>query len=63
MKYARVVNLFSEIAGITLDQALAFFYRSREYQLISDGVSDLHCMSDKYLAQDLEDEHISSLKS
>lgn len=52
MKYARVVDLFSKQAGITLDEALCFFYHSTLYRLISEGVSDLHCMSDVYLADE-----------
>jgi hypothetical protein len=57
MKYARVVKLFSELAGISLDKALDFFYNSSEYDLISNGVADLHCMSDGYLAEDLLEEY------
>ena len=29
------------------------FYRSQLYRLMRDGVSDLHCMSDDYLADEL----------
>ena len=29
----------------------------RVYQLIHDGVSDMHCMSDAYLAEELEQEY------
>ncbi|MEY8312764.1 hypothetical protein AALA61_12410 [Oscillospiraceae bacterium 42-9] len=36
---------------------MAFFYRSDVYTLISEGVSDMHCMSDEYLAEDLEIEY------
>lgn len=56
-KYAKVICRFAEKAGISLDEALAFFYRSDVYTLISEGVSDMHCMSDKYLAEDLEIEY------
>ena len=41
-KYARVICQFAERAGISLDDALAFFYRSDVYTLISEGVSDMH---------------------
>ena len=34
-----------------------FFYHSEVYQLIRDGVSDMHCMSDEYLAEELEQEY------
>lgn len=56
-KYARVICRFAEKAGISLDEALAFFYHSDVYTLISEGVSDMHCMSDEYLAEDLEIEY------
>lgn len=55
-KYARVIALFAEKAGIGIAQAMDFFYHSLEYQLLREGVSDLHCMSDDYLAEDLLEE-------
>lgn len=57
MKYADVVSLFAKQAGISLDVALQFFYHSMLYQLMKDGVSDMHCMSDAYLAEDLQREY------
>lgn len=53
-KYSRVVKLFAENAGISLDEALEFFYHSEVYRLVRDGVSNMHCMSDAYLAEELE---------
>ena len=44
-----------------MDEALAFFYNSEVYQLIRDGVLDMHCMSDTYLADELEKEYNNSL--
>ncbi len=61
MKYARVVALFAEKADISLSKALDFFYHSFEYQLVKDGVSDMHCMSDEYLADDLIEEYKGNL--
>lgn len=61
-KYARVICRFAEKVGISLDDALAFFYRSDVYTLISEGVSDMHCMSDEYLAEDMEIEYRSKNK-
>ena len=58
MKYARVIGLFAEKNRLSLDDALDFFYRSELYPLVSEGVSDLHCMSDDYLAEELTDEHL-----
>lgn len=57
MKYARVVSLFSRQTGISLDEALSFFYHSDLYQLVKNVVSDMHCMSDEYLAEDLKEEY------
>ena len=62
MKYTRVIDIFANKAGITLDKALDFFYNSKEYDLISKGIADLHCMSDDYLADDLLEEYTISLK-
>lgn len=53
MKYARIVNLFAKESGLTLEDALSFFYDSYTYQLISEGVADMHCRSDEYLADEL----------
>ena len=56
-KYARVIALFAQKSGLSLDAALDFFYRSDEYKLLREGVADLHCMSDDYLAEDLKEEY------
>ena len=53
-KYARVIACFAKQQGISLDEALDLFYRSEVYQLMREGVSDMHCMSDLYLAEELK---------
>jgi hypothetical protein len=50
MKYARIVAIFAKELGLSLEDALAFFYDSDTYKLISEGVADMHCRSDEYLA-------------
>ena len=55
-KYARIVEKFAEKTNITLKEALDIFYHSKLYELMSEGVSDIHCMSDDYLVQELADE-------
>lgn len=55
-KYARVVELFAKRNGLSLDRALDIFYRSELYKLMSEGVSDMHCMSDEYLVEELKEE-------
>ncbi len=56
-KYSRVIECFAKQQGLSLDAALDFFYHSEVYQLIRDGISDMHCMSDAYLADELEQEY------
>jgi len=56
-KYSRVIECFAKQQGLSLDAALDFFYHSQVYQLIRDGVSDMHCMSDAYLAEELKQEY------
>ena len=55
-KYARVVELFAKENNISLEKALDIFYHSELYKLMSEGGSDMHCMSDEYLVQELEEE-------
>lgn len=52
-KYARVIECFANKVEFSLDSALDFFYSSEVYKLVRDGVSDMHCMSDEYLADEL----------
>lgn len=53
MKYARIVRLFAEQAGMSYEDALGRFYDSKTYDLISNGIADMHCFSDEYLADEL----------
>lgn len=56
-KYSRVIACFANRVGISLDHALGFFYHSDVYRLMREGVSDMHCMSDEYLADELKIEY------
>ena len=56
-KYTRIIKRFAEKEKLSLDDALSFFYHSAVYRLISEGVSDLHCMSDEYLTEELISEY------
>ena len=53
MKYARIVDIFARESGMSLEDALGFFYESDTYRLISEGIADMHCRSDEYLADEL----------
>lgn len=61
-KYSRVIECFANKVGISLDHALKFFYHSEVYRLVRDGVSDMHCMSDEYLADELKTEYLAKHK-
>ncbi|MCL2754308.1 MAG: DUF3791 domain-containing protein [Oscillospiraceae bacterium] len=52
-KYARVIEAFSQKQSISLNEAMDIFYKSETYQEMSNGVSDMHCRSDEYLADEL----------
>lgn len=60
-KYRRVIECFANQQRLSLDEALGFFYHSEVYQLMRDGVSDMHCMSDMYLAEDLRQEYVGEV--
>lgn len=52
-KYARIVKLFAQSTNMTYEQALGLFYDSKTFELISEGVADMHCFSDEYLVDEL----------
>ena len=56
MKYARIVPIFAKQTGITLEDALDFFYTSSIYQMMNEGIADMHCRSDGYLANLVKEE-------
>ncbi|MBS4986395.1 MAG: DUF3791 domain-containing protein [Hungatella hathewayi] len=55
-KYSRIIDKFARTVGINGREALDFFYHSITYQDMSEGVSDMHCRSDEYLVQELQEE-------
>jgi hypothetical protein len=55
-KYARIIEAISKMHGISLDEAMEMFYNSDVLQMMSDGVADLHCRSDLYLAEEVWNE-------
>lgn len=55
-KYARVIELYADKYQVSPEIALDRFYKSYLYHQISEGVSDMHCMSDDYLADELNEE-------
>ena len=55
-KYARITEEMSRMYHITMEEAMDRFYSSDTLQLMEEGVADLHCRSDKYLAQEIWNE-------
>ena len=49
--------------SVALEDALSFFYDSDTYKLISEGVADMHCRSDEYLADELMMEYKETRES
>lgn len=56
-KYTRIVILYAKEEEISLEESLKIFYESTTYQLMSKGISDMHCMSDAYLVEELQIEN------
>lgn len=58
-KYCRIIIKFADKQKLSLDEALGYFYNLVVYQLMREGISDMHCMSDDYLAEELSKEYNS----
>lgn len=54
---ARIIAAISEMHNITLQEAADIYYNSDTATLIEDGIADLHCRSDKYLAEEVWNEY------
>ncbi len=52
-KIARVIRAFSEEYGVSIEESAELYYNSLTSVLIEEGVADLHCRSDMYLAEEL----------
>jgi len=53
-KYGHVISAYAKRQNISLRQAMDTFYKSYTYQEMRIGVSDMHCRSDEYLAEEIE---------
>ncbi len=56
MKYARIVALLANDLNISIDEALKKFYNSQTYQLVRQGISDMHCRTDQNIADEIKAE-------
>ena len=53
-KYARIISYYAKLQGISIEEAMDIFYHSNTYQEMRRGISDMHCRSDAYLAEELQ---------
>lgn len=60
---ARIIICISEMFGVSLNDATDIYYNSDTANLIEEGVADLHCRSDKYLAGEVWREHLEMIDS
>ena len=56
-KCARIIINISEMFGVSLQEATDIYYNSEIANLIEEGIADLHCRSDKYLAEEVWKEY------
>lgn len=59
---ARIISVLSEMFKVSLIEATDIFYSSETSNLIEEGVSDLHCRSDKYLAEEIWNEYCEKIR-
>ena len=52
-KFARIISEISKMYNVPLDDAMDMFYNSETMLLMEEGVADLHCRSEKYLAEEV----------
>lgn len=61
-KSANIIKSIHDLYGMSLKEAADIYYQSDTSELIEDGVSDLQCRSDKYLATLVWDEFKETTK-
>ncbi|MBQ8969558.1 MAG: DUF3791 domain-containing protein [Bacteroidaceae bacterium] len=52
MKYARVIDGIATRLDISREEAMNRFYHSALFQMLQQGIADLHCRSDRYLVDE-----------
>ena len=62
-KNANIINTLSECYNITIEKATDIYFRSETATMIEDGIADLQCRSNRYLAQCVWDEYQEKVNS
>ena len=57
---ARIILCISEMFDVPLEQATDIYYSSETASMIEEGIADLHCRSDRYLAGEIWREYKES---
>ena len=57
---ARIIQCISEMFEVTLEEATDIYYNSETANMIEEGIADLHCRSDKYLAEEVWLEYLET---
>lgn len=52
-KYTRIIALLAKRLNISLAQALDYFMLSKTFELMNEGIADMHCLSDHYLVAEI----------
>lgn len=54
---ARIILCLSRMYGVSIEEATDIYYHTESASMIEEGVADLHCRSDKYLAEEIWKEY------
>lgn len=53
IKYARIIAAIAQKQNIEIIEALALFYNSATYKKMRQGIGEMHCLSDLFLAENI----------
>lgn len=56
-KNANIIKSLCDLYGLSIQEATDIYYQSDTSELIEEGIADLQCRSEKYLATVIWDEH------
>ena len=61
-KSANIIRSICDLYDLSIQEATDIFYQSDTSELIEEGIADLQCRSDKYLASIIWEEYQDSNK-
>ncbi len=56
-KSANIIRSLCDLYGVSIQEAADIYYQSDTSEMIEEGVADLQCRSDKYLATIIWEEY------